>query len=104
MGKPHIATASELRRSSGKVLRLIAQDNQHLIVERDGYRVAAMMPYPEYAALMRLRASAAHRQLLRTLGARAKQQGLTEEALSEDAEAAKRQVFAERYRNAGTGR
>ena len=104
MDKPHIVTASELQRSSGKVLRRVAQDNQHLIVERDGYRVAAMLPYPEYEALMRLRASAAHRQLVRALGARAEQQGLTEQALSEDVEAAKRQVYAERYRNAGTGR
>ena len=104
MAKPHIVTASELQRSSGKVLRRIAQDNQHLIVERDGYRVAAMVPYPEYEALMRLRALAAHRQLVRALGARAEQQGLIEKELSEDVEAAKRQIHAERYRNAGTGR
>jgi len=104
MDKPHIVTASELQRSSGKVLRRVAQDNQHLIVERDGYRVAVLVPYPEYEALMRLRASAAHRQLVRALGARAEQQGLTEEALSGDVEAAQRQVYAERYRNAGTQR
>ena len=104
MDKPHIVTASDLRRSSGKLLRRVAQDNQHLIVERDGYRVAALVPYPEYEAIMRLRASAAHRQLGRALGARAEQQGLTEAALSEDVEAAQRQVYAERYRNAGTQR
>jgi hypothetical protein len=104
MGKPHIVTASELRRSSGKVLRRIAQDNQHLIVERDGYRVTAMVPYAEYEALMRLSASAAHRQLVRVLGVQAEQQGLTENELTEDVEAAKRRVHAERYRNAGTGR
>ena len=104
MNKQHIVTASELQRSSGKVLRRVAQDNQHLIVERDGYRVAAMVPYPEYEALMRLRASAAHRQLVRSLGARAEQQGLTEKDLLAEVEAAKRQVHAERYRNAGTRR
>jgi Antitoxin Phd_YefM, type II toxin-antitoxin system len=103
MSKPHIVTASELQRSSGKVLRRITQDNQHLIVERDGYRVAAMMPYPEYEALMRLVATVAHRQLVRALGARAEQHGMTETELSEDVDAAKRKVHAERYRNAGIG-
>jgi len=62
MDKPHIVTASELQRSSGKVWRRVAQDSQHLIVERQGQRVAALVPYPEYEALLRPRASAAHRQ------------------------------------------
>ena len=104
MSKRQIVTASELQRSSGKVLKRVAQDNQHLIVERDGYRVAAMVPYLEYEALMRLRASAAHRQLVRALGERAEPQGLTEANLADDLEAVKRQVHAERYRHAGTGR
>ena len=104
MSKRQIVTASELQRSSGKVLKRVAQDHQHLIVERDGYRVAAMVPYPEYEELMRLRAAAAHRQLVRTLGARAEQQGLSEKQLSEDLDVVKRQVHAERYRNAGTKR
>ena|SRR3972149_3689767 len=104
MSKRYIVTASELQRSSGKVLRRVAQENQHLIVERDGYRVAAMVPYPEYEVLMRLRAAAAHRQLGRTLGARVEQRSLSEKQLSEDLEAAKRQVHAERYWNAGTQR
>ena len=104
MTKRHVVTASELQRSSGQVLRRVAQENQHLIVERDGYRVAAMVPYPEYEALMRLRAAAAHRQLVRTLGARVEQQSLSEKQLTDDLEAGKRQVHAERYRNAGTRR
>src|SRR5437868_3314906 len=103
MDKPHIVTASELQRSSGKVLRRVAQNNEHLIVERDGYRVAAMVPYSEYEALMRLRALAGHRRLVRALGTRAEQQGQTDEALSENLEVAKKVVFAERYRDAGTG-
>ena len=104
MNKLHIVTASELQRSSGKVLKRVAQENQHLIVERDGYRVAAMMPYPEYESLMRLRAVEAHRQLGRILGARVEQRGLSEKQLSDDLEAAKRQVHAERYPNAGPRR
>ena len=104
MSKRHIVTASELQRSSGKILKRVAQENQHLIVERDGYRVAAMVPYPEYEALMRLRAAAAHRLLGRTLGARVEQQNLSEKQLSDDLEAGKSQVHTERYRNAGTKR
>jgi hypothetical protein len=102
MSKRHIVTASELQRSSGKVLKRIAQENQHLIVERDGYRVAAMVPYPEYEELMRLQATAAHREMVRTLGARVEQQGLSEKQLADDLDAVKRQVHAERYGNAGT--
>jgi len=101
MDKPHIVTASELRRSSDNVLQRVAQDNRHVIVERAGHRVAALLPYAEYEALMRLRALAAHRRLVRALGASAEQQGLTEAAFAEDIEAAQRQVYAERYRNAG---
>ncbi|MEP7356964.1 MAG: hypothetical protein ABI847_06965 [Anaerolineales bacterium] len=59
---------------------------------------------PEYEALMRLRASAAHRQLVRALGARVERQGLAEVDISGDVEAAQRHVYAERYRNAGTER
>ncbi len=100
MNKQHVVTASELQRSSGKVLRRVAQENQHLIVERDGYRVAAMLPYPEYEALIRLRTSAAHRRLVRSLGERAEQQGLKEQELLDVLETAKRKVHNERYRNA----
>jgi hypothetical protein len=93
-----------LQRSSGKVLKRVAQENQHLIVERDGYRVAAIVPYPEYEELMRLRAAAAHRQLVRALGERVEQAGLSEKQLADDLEVVKRQVHSERYRNAGTKR
>jgi PHD/YefM family antitoxin component YafN of YafNO toxin-antitoxin module len=101
MSKRQIVTASEPQRSSGKVLRRLAQDNQHLIIERDGYPVAVMLPYAEYEALMRLQALSAHRHMVRALGARAELSSLNEDELSGEAEAAKRQVFAERYRNAG---
>jgi hypothetical protein len=42
--------------------------------------------------------------LVRTLGARVEQQGLSEKQLSEDLEVVKRQVHTERYRNEGTKR
>lgn len=100
MSKQNVVTASELQRSSGQVLRRVAQEGQHLIVERDGYRVAVMVPYAEYEALMQLRSAAAHRQMVRTLGARAEQVGLTEADALQAVETAKRQVYAARYRNA----
>jgi prevent-host-death family protein len=104
MSKLQIITASELQRASGKVLKRVAQDNEPLMVERDGYQVAVILPVPEYEALMRLRAAAAHRQLARTLGARAEEQGLSERQFDGDLEATKQQLHKERYPGARTRR
>src|SRR5574337_1252169 len=76
-----VVKASELQRASGKVLRRVAVDKEHLVVERDGYPVAVIMSYPVYEAPMRERALAAHRELVPALGKEAKRQGLTEEQL-----------------------
>jgi prevent-host-death family protein len=40
--------SSELQRSVGKVLKRVAVDGESLIVERDGYPVAVMLPYHVY--------------------------------------------------------
>ena len=56
-----------------------------------------MMSYAEYEQLMRERALAWHRDLVRTLGREAERQGLTEEQLMQELEESKRRVHKERY-------
>jgi PHD/YefM family antitoxin component YafN of YafNO toxin-antitoxin module len=46
-GKESVIQASELYRAGGKVLRRVAVDKERLIIERDGYPVAIILPYEE---------------------------------------------------------
>jgi prevent-host-death family protein len=101
MAKRAVVNASELQRSSGKMLKRVAVAKEHLVVERDGYPVAVMMSFEEYEELMRERALAAHRDLVITLGKEVERQGLTEEQLMEQLEASKRRVYEERYGRSG---
>ena len=66
--KQETIKASELQRSSGKVLKRIANDGEHLIVESDGYKVAVMLPYPDYQLLIRLQAARDMKALLEKTG------------------------------------
>jgi prevent-host-death family protein len=92
-----VIKASELQRSSGKVLKRAAIGNEHLIIERAGYPVAVMISFQEYETLMRDRALAVHNDLVTKLGQEAEQQNLDEAELMADLEAEKRQLFLENY-------
>ena len=69
--KPETIKASELQRSSGKVLKRIANDHEHLIVESGGYKVAVMIPYPDYELLIRVQAAREMKALLARTGSEA---------------------------------
>jgi prevent-host-death family protein len=97
MAKKAVINASELHRAAGKMLKRVALQDEHLVVERDGYPVAVLLSYPEYEELMRLRALAAHRELVRTLGQEAERQGLTEEQLMAELEQDKRKAYNAAY-------
>ena len=100
MARTATVRASELQRASGKVLKRVVLGKEHLIVERGGYPVAVMMSYPEYEQLMRERALFAHRDLVRTLGAKAEQEGLGEGQLMQELDESKRIVYEQRYARA----
>ena len=68
MSKKAVIHASELHRAAGKMLKRVALQDKRLVIERDGYPVAVLLSYPEYEALMRLRAVKAHQELVRSLG------------------------------------
>lgn len=97
MSTKDVITASDLQRSSGKVLKRVAVGNEHLIIERAGYPVAVLLSYQEYEALMQDRALAAHRALVEALGQEAEKQNLDEAALMIALETEKRQVYQETY-------
>lgn len=97
MSTKDVITASDLQRSSGKVLKRVAVGNEHLVIERAGYPVAVLLSYQEYEALMQDRALAAHRVLIEALGQEAEKQNLDEAALMIDLETEKRQVYQKTY-------
>ena len=97
-----VITASELHRAAGKVLKRVALQDEHLVIERDGYPVAVLLSFPEYEELMRLRALAAHRDLVRSFGQEAEKRGLTEEQLLVELEEDKSAVFKDAYGSPST--
>lgn len=97
MAKQAVINASELHRAAGKVLKRVALQAEHLVVERDGYPVAVLLSYPEYEELMHLRALAMHKDLVRVLGQEAERRGLSEEQLSTELEEDKREVYNTTY-------
>ena len=92
-----VIKASEGHRAFGKLLKRVYCSDEHLIVERDSFPVAVLMSYQEYQKLLRERALAAHREMVRELGEQAELQGLTEEELMAQLEEAKREVYRETY-------
>ena len=97
MSKQTVINASELHRAAGKMLKRVALQDEHLVVERDGYPVAVLLSYPEYEDLMQLRALAMHRELVKTLGQEAERQGLSEEQLMAELEKDKRKAYKAAY-------
>ena len=93
MTKKAIINASELHRAAGKMLKRVALQDEHLVVERDGYPVAVLLSYPEYEELMHLRTVETHQALMRALGQEAERQGLSEEQLLAELEKDKRALY-----------
>ena len=87
-------SATEARAHFGQVIQSACESNEHMIVERDGIPVIAILPISEYHRLIK---SGHFERLAYTLGSKAEAGGLTEEALAEDMEAIKRKTFEERY-------
>jgi prevent-host-death family protein len=97
MSKTAVVTASDLQRASGQVLKRVAVDKEHLVIERAGYPVAVILSYEEYEQLMRTQALEAHRELTIALNQEAERQGLTEEQLAAEIEEDKKAIFQEMY-------
>ncbi len=96
-----IIKASEGHRAFGKLLKRVFRSDEHLIVERDGYPVAVLLSFQEYTKLKGDRAIAAFDSLSRAIGRDIEEQGITEEELLADVEAARQEVYSERYGKLG---
>jgi len=79
------------------MLKRVALQDEHLVVERDGYPIAVLLSYPEYEELMHLRAVEEHQELARALSQEAERQGLNEEQLMAELEKDKRAVYKVTY-------
>ena len=101
MSKQATVKASEGHRTFGKLLRRVYGSDEHLIVERDGFRVAVLMSYQEYEALQRRLALDALQELNQTLSQEAAQQALSEEDLQRELKETRRQLVEERYGELG---
>jgi prevent-host-death family protein len=89
--------ASEGHRAFGKLLRRVYRSDEHLIVERDGFPVAVLLSYQEYERLIRQRSIASFESLSREMGREIERQGLTEEQLLQEIEAAQHEEYEEAY-------
>lgn len=56
--KPATITSSDLQRKVGTVLKRVAVNKERLVVEREGYPIAAILPYAEFEQWERERARA----------------------------------------------
>lgn len=54
--KQRTIKATELHRATSAVLKRAVNSHEHVVVESDGYKVAVVLPYPDYEELIRQRA------------------------------------------------
>ncbi|MBI3979179.1 MAG: type II toxin-antitoxin system Phd/YefM family antitoxin [Chloroflexi bacterium] len=89
--------ATEVRNRLGDLLNRVHRREEHLVVEKLGIPVVAIISMQEYEHFRRLLAQEALRTLGRKLGAEASRQGLTEDQLHEEVARARHEVFLETY-------
>jgi prevent-host-death family protein len=93
--------ATEVRNRLGELLNRVYRRQEHLVVEKLGIPVAAIISMHEYEQFRRLLARQQLTDLGRKVGAEADRQGLTEEMLQEELAETHKAVFAEKYGNRG---
>lgn len=89
--------ATEARNNLGRLLNRVHQREEHLVVEKLGIPVAAVISMDDYEHYRRLLAAETLEDLGRKMGAGAKRQGLTEEQLIEEMEEDREAVYQEMY-------
>jgi prevent-host-death family protein len=92
-----IIGATEVRNNLGRLLNRVHRREEHLVVEKLGIPVAAIISIQDYEQYRRLLSQNMLRDLGRKIGAEANKQGLTEEQLLEELRETRREVFKEQY-------
>lgn len=89
--------ATEMRNHLGKFLNRVYRGEEHVVVEKSGIPVAALISMKEYEAFRRWLARQLHEDIGRKLGAEYKRRGISEDQLIELMEEDREAVYQERY-------
>jgi prevent-host-death family protein len=92
-----VVAATEVRNHFGTFLNRVYRGDEHLVVEKSGIPVAALISMKEYEQFRRWLATHLHHELGRQLGAEYKRRGITEEQLIEEMDEDRKAVYHEMY-------
>ena len=92
-----VMPATEVRNNLGKLLNQVHLNEQHLVVEKLGIPVAAIISMKDYEQYRRMFAAHQLNAFGRRAGAEADRKGLTEEQLHEELERTQKAVFRDVY-------
>ncbi len=88
---------TEVRNHLGALVNRVFRGEEHVVIEKLGIPVAAVISMREYEEYRRYVAQQLHTDLGRRLGAAAEEQGLTEENLIASMEEDRETVYQEMY-------
>jgi prevent-host-death family protein len=92
-----VVGATEVRNHFGKFLKRVYRGEEHLVVEKSGIPVAALISMKEYEQFRCWLATQLHRDIGRKLGAEFERRGITEEDLVEMMEEDREAIYQKRY-------
>lgn len=92
-----IVGATEVRNHFGKFLNLVYRNEEHLVVEKGGIPVAALIGMREYEEFRRWQAQRMIQEMGPKLQAAAEAQGLTEEELLARMEEDRAAIYKQTY-------
>jgi len=96
-----VVGATEVRNRLGRLLNRVHRGEEHLVVEKMGIPVAAVISMRDYEHYCRLLAAEKLKNLGHRMGAEARRQGLTEEQLIEEMEEDQTAVYQQMYGQKG---
>lgn len=88
---------TEVRKHLGPILNRVFRGEEHLVIEKSGMPVAAVISMKDYEQYRRYMVQELHRDLGRKLGVEAEKQALSEEELIASMEDDRRAVYEEMY-------
>lgn len=89
--------ATEARNNLGNLLNRVHRGDEHVVIEKVGIPVAAVISIDDYERYRRFVAQEQHKDLGRKLGREARRQGVSEEKLVDEMEEDREAVYEENY-------
>lgn len=100
----HTMPATQARVHFGEVLRRVHRGREHVIVEKDGLEIAAILSRADYEEYRRLLALRQLEDLNKALGREIQRKGISEEQALTELEKTQQQVYKEHYGRAKSRR